>query len=441
MQAASRCNKHIFVFFLFLQLVLACSKQEHSIRLEFWVLGHEGDAVKALVTQFEKNHPRIKIKVQQIPWSSAHEKLLTANAGDSLPDLFQLGNTWIPEFAALDAIQNLSGLARDSLKIEDFFPGSIDAVSQDGKLLGIPWYIDTRLIFYRKDILASAGLSHPPATWSEWEVMMTKIKSFELAEHYPLIQPMNEWQVPVILGLQHGAELLRDNSTYGNFRSDEFRKAFAFYMKWFRQDWTPSVSVTQSFNIYHEFGQGIFAMYITGPWNIGEFRRRLPIAIQTQWSTAPLPAPDSQINKNNTLPGVSLAGGASIVLAQSSRHTAAALEFAKFLTDTQSQIKFHQLTGNLPSRRSAWNAPELAISEPAEAFRRQLENIRPTPKIPEWERIAAKVAYFSEKAIRAQLTEEEALTLLDHEVDLILEKRRWLLKQQSIQETVKPSVN
>ena len=47
------------------------------------------------------------MRVQQIPWTAAHEKLLTAFAGDATPDVCQLGNTWIPEFAALDALEPL----------------------------------------------------------------------------------------------------------------------------------------------------------------------------------------------------------------------------------------------------------------------------------------------------------------------------------------------
>jgi multiple sugar transport system substrate-binding protein len=47
--------------------------------------------------EFERRYPEIQVKVQQIPWSAAHEKLLTAYAGDAMPDVFQLGNTWIPE--------------------------------------------------------------------------------------------------------------------------------------------------------------------------------------------------------------------------------------------------------------------------------------------------------------------------------------------------------
>ena len=53
--------------------------------------------------------------------------------------------------------------------------------------------------------------------------------------------------------------------------------------------------------------------------------------------------------------------------------------------------------------------------------------MRSTPKIPEWERIAQKVSQYVEAAVRADIAVDAAVAALDHDVDAILEKRRWLL--------------
>ena len=42
--------------------------------------------------------------IQPLPWSAAHEKLLTSYAGSSLPDMGQIGNSWIAELTEIDAI-------------------------------------------------------------------------------------------------------------------------------------------------------------------------------------------------------------------------------------------------------------------------------------------------------------------------------------------------
>jgi multiple sugar transport system substrate-binding protein len=57
----------------------------------------------------------------------------------------------------------------------------------------------------------------------------------------------------------------------------------------------------------------------------------------------------------------------------------------------------------------------------------QLEHTLSVPKVPEWERIAAKIGEYAEQAVRGNLAEHEALLRLDRDVDAILAKRRWLL--------------
>src|SRR5713101_284265 len=89
-------------------LVLGCRADANApVVVEFWAMGREGEVVQSLVPEFERQTPGVRIRVQQIPWNAAHEKLLTAYVGDAMPDVFQAGNTWIPEFVALDAIEPL----------------------------------------------------------------------------------------------------------------------------------------------------------------------------------------------------------------------------------------------------------------------------------------------------------------------------------------------
>ncbi len=411
---------------LLLLLLPGCgSESKPAVVIEFWAMGREGEVVGALIPEFERRHPGIQVRVQQIPWSAAHEKLLTAYAGEAMPDLFQLGNTWIPEFVALRAIENLDPriIGSSTVVAEDYFPGIFKTNLIDGHLYGVPWYVDTRLLFYRKDILEQAGFVEPPRTWEAWVKAMEQIKHQLGANHYAILLPLNEWQPPVILALQRGAELLREGDKYGNFQSRAFREAFAFYLDLFQRGLTPAVGETQIANLYQDFAQAHFAMIITGPWNIGEFERRLPAALQGKWATAPLPGPDE------AYPGVSLAGGASLAISRASRHKDEAWKLIEYLSEPGSQREFYRLTGDLPSRRAAWQEARLVDHPHTQAFWIQLQHLQSTPKIPEWERIAHQIARYSEEVIRERMTIDEALSALDRTVDDLLEKRRWLLQR------------
>jgi len=393
--------------------------------LRFWAMGREGEVVAELLPEFERSHPGIRVKVQQLPWTAAHEKLLTAFAGDAAPDLCQLGNTWIPELAALNALEPLDRYAAASPIVDapDYFAGIWDTNRVDGALFGVPWYVDTRLLFYRRDLLRQAGFAAPPTSWPEWKRMLAAIGQRAGADRFAILLPLNEFEPLLALALQQDEPLLREDGRWGNFEAAGFRRALTFYLEMFQRGWAPPLGSAAIANVWYEFGRGRFAFYISGPWNIGELRRRLPAPQQDSWMTAPLPGPHG--------PGASIAGGSSLVVFRSSPHKDAAWRLIEFLSQPSVQRRFHALTGDLPPRRTTWADSELSADVHARAFREQLERVKPAPKVPEWERIATDMRLVAERAVHGQLSVEEAARELDARTDRILEKRRWLLARRN----------
>lgn len=399
--------------------LVACAPKSQVVT--FWAMGREGEVVAELIPEFERLHPGTKVVVQQLPWSAAHEKLLTAFAGDATPDVAQLGNTWIPEMAALRALEPLGPhiAASNVIAPADYFPGIWDTNVMEGVVYGVPWYVDTRVLYYRKDLLAQAGFNAPPQAWDEWRTMLAAIKSQVGAERYAVLLPVNEFDPLLVLGLQQGEPLLREGGRWGNFRSADFRRALEFYREMFQRGWAPPMTNNQIANLWTEFGRGYFSFYISGPWNIGEFKRRLPPEQQANWMTAPMPGPDG--------PGLSTAGGASLVVFKASKHKQQAWQLVEYLSSPAVQARFHALTGNLPPRRSVWATPALANDVYAQAFRAQLERAKAPPKVPEWERIATEMQLLAAEVVHGKLSVDAAVLELDRRVDAFLEKRRWML--------------
>ncbi len=417
-----------FAPFLCLLLVLpACGDRQAdgTVTLRFWGMGREGEVVQELVRDFEREHPGIRVKVQQIPWSAAHEKLLTAHVGDAAPDIAQLGNTWIPEFVALRALQPLDSALGQSPTVADtnYFPGIWQTNLIDGVTYGVPWYVDTRVVFYRKDLLAQAGYAEFPRTWSEWLAAMRAIKRLVGPDRYPIYLPSNEWHQPVIFAMQAGSSLLDSAGAYGTFTEPGFRRAFDFYLGLYRDSLAPVKGLNDVANPYQEFERGYFAMWITGPWNLGEFARRLPDSMQQRWATAPLPGPDGEST------GVSLAGGSSLVLFRSSPHPREAWQLIEYLSQPAQQQKFYELTGDLPARTDAWSDSLIAGDANRHAFWEQLQRVQAPPRVAEWEQIATKVLDYAEQSIRGGVPGDTALARLDRDVNRLLEKRRWVLER------------
>jgi multiple sugar transport system substrate-binding protein len=420
-RALVRCC-FLAILIVALALVAGCARmQDDRTTVRFWVMGYEGEVVARLLPEFERLHPDIQVDLQIVPWLSAHEKLLTAFAGESLPDVSPIGNTWIPEFAALGALEPLDDeiAATPGFDQADFFPGVWDTGVIEGRAYAVPWYVETRLPFYRRDMLAKAGVETLPASWDEWRVAMREVKRVAGPGNYAILLPLNEFEPLLSLAIQQPEPLLRDGGRYGNFRSEGFRQSLGFYKEMFEQGWAPVVTNNQISNVWDEFGKGFYSFYISGPWNIAKFKERLPATQQKDWATMPLPGPEG--------PGASLANGTSFVVFKDSPNKAAAWKLIAWLSSPDVQAEFHALTGDLPPRRSPWQTPALANDPYTKAFREQLERAVSTPKVPEWERIATEMRLVGEQVANGRMSVDQAAEELDRRADRILEKRRWML--------------
>ncbi|HWU76055.1 MAG TPA: sugar ABC transporter substrate-binding protein [Rhodanobacter sp.] len=400
----------------------ACRGQHQDQKtLIFWAVGREGDVVTQLIPAFEREHPDIHVEVQELPWKAAHQKLLTAIAGDTTPDVAQLGNTWIAELQTLGALEPLQPWVDRSAVVQpaDYFAGIWATNRIDGTLYGIPWYVDTRLLFYRKDLLKAAGFDAPPHDWAEWSQQMAALQAHAAPNHYAILLPTNEFEQLLSLALQQDEPLLRDGGRYGNFESPGFKRALGFYVDAFERHEAPLLANTEVPNPWTEFGRGVYAFYFSGPWNIGEFRHRLPPSQQAEWATAPLPGPHG--------PGAGIASGSSLVIFHHSHKKAAAWLLIEYLSRPQVQQQFYRLVGDMPPRRSAWQGDVLRDDPAVQAFREQLERVKPTPPVPEWERIVTEMQLVAAQAAHGELTVDQAAAEIDRRADAILEKRRWIL--------------
>ncbi len=388
--------------------------------LRVWAMGVEGEALGRFATTYMAQHPEEKVRVQALPWGAAHEKLLTAFAADDLPDVIALGNTWVAEFAALNALLPLEDhLAANRLTLDGVFEAARRSVSLDGHVLGVPWYVDTRLLFYRPDLLRAAGFPAPPVTWTEWDAQMTAL-AHRRPDGHSLLMPINEYEPLVALCLQAGVPLLLDNATRGGFTQGAVRTAFAYAASLYQKGFAEILTSTQVPDLYSGFARGDYAFVVSGPWNLGEFTRRMPADVA--WATAPMPGPAG--------PGASLSGGVSLSIPRKSRDPDRAFAFIRYLCAPEQQAALHAVTGDLPADAAAWPLAGLDHDARALAFHRQMTLAQPAPPAPEWERIANEMAAALERVVRRLQPLDAALSGLDRFADTVLAKRRSMLRQK-----------
>ena len=419
-------NKHfkIIIIFIVSVLLFSCSdKKDDKIVITFWAMGSEGENVAPFLKKFEEQNPDIKINLQTIPFSSAHDKLITAVAGGSTPDICQLGNTWISELNAMDALEPLDEFIKNSKVVskENYFQGSWETGVIEGKVFAVPWYVETRALFYRKDLLKKIGYDKAPDTWEEFIDAAKKLSIDENGDgkndKFGIYLPINPNLEPieVLFILQNGGNILNDAGDYANLNNEETKTALNYYVSFFRESASPTEQ-NQMTNLYQAFESGYIGMFVNGPWNVAQIQNRYP-ELNDKWSVAPLP-----MGKNRS----SNAGGSSLVIFHNSVYKNACWKLIEFLSGVKIQREFYKITSDLPAVQEAWKDSTLFDNPRINAFYEQLKHSKALPKIPEMEQILDKMGQYVEMVIFKKRTTEEAIKGMETDINRILDKRRWL---------------
>jgi ABC-type sugar transport system permease subunit/ABC-type glycerol-3-phosphate transport system substrate-binding protein len=382
--------------------------------LEVWAMGSEGKKIGEVAKEFEKRNPGVQVLVQAIPWGAAHEKLITAVAGDTTPDVCQLGSTWVSEFETMKVLLPLdSYLEKSTLKADQFFEGSWNINVVNSRLYGIPWYVDTRVLFYRKDLLAAAGFPEPPKTWDELLEVSRRLAVDSdqdgKKDRYAISLPIRDWGHLAMFIWQNGGQILSSDFKSASLNSPEVIEAFKFYINFFKESLTPR-ELASGTDVFNAFDKGFLPMFISGPWMLRELHEQLP-HLDDKWSVAVLPK-----KKNFT----SFVGGSSLVVFKASQNPNLAWKFVEFMNQTETQVEWYKLTEDLPSRKDAWQDPYFQNLDRVKTFGQQLTDTQSSPSLPQWEQIADIINNEMERAIFGKQTAEEAVQKISEQTDIIL---------------------
>jgi multiple sugar transport system substrate-binding protein len=121
--------------------------------------------IAEVVNAFNGSQSKIHVTYKELPPPSSstevHQTLvqqLARRNGD--PDVFTQDIIWIAEFAAAKWALPLDEYFKDSAK--DYFSGMVQACTWQGKLTALPWFVDSGMLYYRKDLGFNA-----PTSWQE----------------------------------------------------------------------------------------------------------------------------------------------------------------------------------------------------------------------------------------------------------------------------------
>ncbi|WP_350273916.1 sugar ABC transporter substrate-binding protein [Kribbella sp. HUAS MG21] len=343
--------------------------------LTVWAMGTEGEHLPKLMEQFKQANPGVNVTVTPIPWDAAHNKFTTAITANTLPDAAMVGTTWMGEFADLGALDPTP----QGFDNSGFYPGALDTTKVGGTQYGVPWYVETRLVFYRKDLAAKAGFSTPPTDWDGLKAMAKAMKEKAGAKYGINLQPGGDgsWQTVMPFAWSAGAEITGEDQKEFTFDTPEMQEGLKYYQSFFTEGLAGTALPPNQTEA--QFVNGQVPMFISGPWMAGSVAKAGGDAIKPNIGVF-------QIPKNKT--STSFVGGSDFVVFKSSKNKDSAWKLVKFLSDPKTQAAWFKLSSDLPAVKSAWEDPSIASDPLLPVFGKQLEDAKAPPAIVNWEQVA-----------------------------------------------------
>jgi multiple sugar transport system substrate-binding protein len=331
---------------------------------------------KIVIPRFEKLHPNIE--VQQVPFAygDLQQKLTTATAGGTLPDVLRSDIAWVPQYAKLGVFARLdTSLPGFKAIAKMTYKGSLATNYYKGHYYGLPLDTNTRVLMYNQSALASAGINSPPVTFADLRADAPKLK----AKGISLFADGGTGGWNVLPWIWSGGGSLT-NATYttasGYLNSPRTVAAVQLLVDLYKQGAIPSLITGDQGAVGTEDGlaTGKYATILDGPWMFPIFRSAYP---NFNLKTAPVPAG----------PGgsISVVGGEDIVMTQASKHKAAAEQFIQFMLSKWAQTQMAH-AGQMPVRTDL-TKQLTKINAYYGIFQKQLRTARPRTPVPNWPQI------------------------------------------------------
>ncbi|MFN8523896.1 MAG: extracellular solute-binding protein [Chloroflexota bacterium] len=263
---------------------------------------------------------------QYMVFQESIQKMQAALAAGSPPEVGQQGPDVTMQFAAAGHLQPLDDVLT-TIGRDRFAPlGSEAYVVRDGVTYSIPWYIETRVLYYHKDLLAQAGVN-PPTTWAEW---VDAAKALTNADQIGYAVPMegtNPGQLFVPLGISNGGSVLDQNGKVV-VNSAPMREALEYVTGFYTQHQTMSeASLTyKNAELFQLFLLKKIAMITFN----GELYRN--VRTQTPELADTVGAVTIPVNRPGDITR-SFLGGWQLFAFKNSKNLAAGLELLKWLYD------------------------------------------------------------------------------------------------------------
>jgi len=345
--------RKIIVILIVMCSLLSCSKKAEQ-EIIFWhaLGGPLGDALNTMISDFNREHPDIRIKaISMGNYQALSQKIMASIQAGNQPDIAQVFESWTANLVKGGALQSLNEyIYNDSLyvqELDDFYPVFLKSCTIDDELWSFPFNKSVRVMYYNKDIFYRNGLDYrkAPDNWADF-LSTSKLLTQDLDDNgrndvWGTTFTTDMWRFENLL-LQAGGSLMNKDYTIPTFNSQEGIAALEFFDQALNVD--KSAYVSTGYDGQNHFLAGNVAM-IEGSSVSYVFMKNAEITFNLGIAAVPVDK-----TKKNIISGTNIA----IFNKNNKQKSQAAWEFIKWFTAPEQTAKFSALTYYMPVRRSAF---------------------------------------------------------------------------------------
>lgn len=383
-----------------------------SGEITFWhAYSAGGGEIKALentvIPNFEKLHPGVKVKAVQIPDKDMHQKLVTAAAGQSLPDVVRADIVTVPELAKIGVLTPLSEAMPDFQSWADkMFPGPLATNKYNGKSWGLPLDTNTKVVIYNDEALKANGVASVPKTLDELKAAADKVGGkYILAEG-----GSGAWQMLPYIWSNGGDMTDPDvKKSSGYLNGPKAVAALQMIVDLYNKKAIPGVILGGSGGTPTGDGlpKGMYPTIVDGPWTFPNMATSYP---NFHPQTSPM--------FSGAGGSISVVGGEDIVMTQQSKNKELSAEFIRYMLSPDAQKAMGQV-GQLSAEKDM--AETMAAIQPYYgAFLEQLKTAKPRPATPQWAKVDDIFTKQAQLALQGKLSAQEAMDAAVAQIDPLL---------------------
>ncbi|MFF7177412.1 extracellular solute-binding protein [Streptomyces sp. NPDC008121] len=329
-------------------------------------------------TDFEARNKDIDLDVQIQEWDGIGERVTAALASKDAPDVIEVGNTQVAQYAASGGVRDLGDRAGE-LHGADWLPGLAEPGKVDGRQYGIPWYAANRVVIYNKDLFAKAGVTTPPRTQDEWLAVTARL---DRGTTQGIYLPGQNWYALSGFVWEAGGDLaVRDGEGWkGALDTPEALAGMDFYRRLQALGEGPKDSDEAKPPQADVFAKGDVAQIIAVPGGAKIVEEANP-ALKGRLGFFPIPG------RTAGKPGAVFTGGSDLIIPAASTHPDAAYEVVKALAGEKWQTDLARTMSYVPNRTSL--ARVIQDDEGTAAMAAGAAQGRATPNSPHWAAVEA----------------------------------------------------